>query len=200
VTCAKAHGERYARSMLCPFLDGTTESVRMTQLSDFSDDELAQILDAPGAVLKGATLADGKPGPIRFIRELASGAKVFREAQVHENDFVQSVAVALREREASGDDEAPVSGDGGPASDERVLPDPEGEAARAVELTAASIALLRGRADEADVDAYGEWLVRIATQVAKATRSKEGGFLSKRVAVSADEQAFIEKLTAAVGR
>jgi hypothetical protein len=188
--------------MLCPFLAGTTESVRMTNLSDFSDDELAQILDAPGAVLKGATLADGRPGPIRFIRELASGAKVFREAQVHENAFVQSVAAALRDREASASkDRDPGSKDGaGPASDESVLPDPEGEAARAVELTEASVALLRGRADEKDVAAYGEWLIRIATQVAKATRSKDGGFFSKRVTVSADEQAFIEKLTAAVGR
>lgn len=173
----------------------------MTNLSDFTDDELAQILDAPGAVLKGATLADGRPGPIRFIRELASGAKVFREAQVHENDFVQSLAVALRERERERSASAPASEDGEqPAPGERPLPDPEGEAARAVELTETSISLLRGRADEKDVEAYGAWLVRIATQVAKATRSQDGGLFSKRVKVSADEEAFIEKLTAAVGR
>jgi hypothetical protein len=175
----------------------------MPSLSDFSNDELTQILDAPGAVLKSATLADGRPGPIRFIRELASGAKVFREAQVHENAFVQSVAAALRDREraASTAEKSTAEKESQePASDKPVLPDPNAAAARAVELTEASITLLRGRVDEQDVDAYGEWLIRIATQVAKATRSKDGGFFSRRVAVSAEEQAFIEKLTAAVGR
>ncbi|WP_369372394.1 hypothetical protein AB1046_03400 [Promicromonospora sp. Populi] len=185
----------------------------MTNLTDFSEDELDQILDAPGAVLKGATLADGQPGAIRFVREAASGAKVFREAQQHENAFIQSVAIALRDRlkederaqleePEEADDEAVAPAEvaasaEAPTRNERVRPDPERETARAVELTEASIALLKARADQQDVDAYAEWLVRIATKVVGATSSREGGFFSKRLAVSASEQAYIDRVTAA---
>jgi hypothetical protein len=176
----------------------------MTNLSDFSDDELSQILDAPGAVLKGATLADGRPGAIRFIRETATGAKVFREAQQHENDFIQSVALALRERikdeeAAEVSPAAKVGTPEGVAVPEDPRPDPERDTAKAVELTAASIAVLRERADQEDLAAYGEWLLRIATEVVKATKSKEGGFFSKRLAVSEGEQDYLDRLTAAIG-
>lgn len=176
----------------------------MTNLSDFSDDELGQILDAPGAVLKGATLADGRPGAIRFIRETATGAKVFREAQQHENDFIQSVALALRERikdeeAAELSPAAKVGTPEGVAVPEDPRPDPERDTAKAVELTAASIAVLRERADQEDLAAYGDWLLRIATEVVKATKSKEGGFFSKRLAVSEGEQDYLDRLTAAIG-
>jgi hypothetical protein len=175
----------------------------MTKLSDFSDDELAQILDAPGAVLKGATLADGRPGAIRFLREAASGAKVFREAQEHENGFIQSVAIALRERARQKPEEAsPAAKVGTPegvAVPEDPRPNPERDTAKAVELTAASIALLRQRADQEDLAAYSEWLVRIATRVVSSTKTRKPGFLGRRVAVSEGEQAYIDRITAAVG-
>ncbi len=176
----------------------------MTNLSDFSDDELGQILDAPGAVLKGATLADGRPGAIRFIRETATGAKVFREAQQHENDFIQSVALALRERikdeeAAELSPAAKVGMPEGVAVPEDPRPAPERDTAMAVELTAASLAVLRERADQEDLAAYGDWLLRIATEVVKATKSKEGGFFSKRLAVSEGEQDYLDRLTAAIG-
>lgn len=184
----------------------------MTNLAEFPDEEFHQILDAPGAVLKAASLADGKPGPIRFIREAAAGAKVFREAQVHENDFVQSVAIALRDRiseqrseaaDARANPAASVGVAGAAAATEQAAqqgarPDPAGEAARAVELTGASIAVLRERADAADVEAYGQWLIRIAVRVAGATGSKKGGLFSKQVKVDDGEQDLIERLTAAV--
>jgi hypothetical protein len=181
----------------------------MTKLSDFSDDEIAQILDAPGAVMKGATLADGQPGAFQFLKEMASGAKVFREAQRHENGFIQSVAIALRDRTSAPSDEAEVplaakvgTPEGVSAADD-ARPDPERETARAVELTEASMAVLRGRGDAADRDAYAEWLVRIATEVVKGTKtkkSKESGFFSKRVAVSEGEQAYLDRISTAAGR
>jgi hypothetical protein len=178
----------------------------MTKLSDFSDDEIAQILDAPGAVMKGATLADGQPGAFQFLKEMASGAKVFREAQRHENGFIQSVAVALRDRGRDKENEPDVplaekvgTPEGVSAADD-ARPDPAQATARAVELTEASMAALHERADAADRDAYAEWLVRIATQVVKATGSKQGGFFSKRVAVNAGEQAYIDRISAAAGR
>ncbi|WP_020018306.1 hypothetical protein [Promicromonospora sukumoe] len=191
----------------------------MTNLSDFSDDELDQILDAPGAVLKGATLADGQPGAIQFFKEMASGAKVFREAQEHENDFVREVAVAMRARlgeqnaaeaEAARNPASQVGVASAAAATDRAAtdraategarPDPEGETARAVELTAASVKVLRERADAADVEAYADWILRIAEEVAEAAGTKEGGFFSKRVMVSTGERDFIDRLTAAVGR
>jgi hypothetical protein len=177
----------------------------MTNLSDFSDDEIDRILAAPGAVLKGATLADGTPGALRFIRETAAGAKVFREAQEHENDFIRSVAVALREslqaKEAAElSPAAKVGTPAGVAVPEDPRPNPERDTAKAVELTANAIAVLSQRAEPKDLDAYGEWLLRIATEVARATSSKEAGFFSKRVAVSEGEQAYLDRLTAAIGR
>jgi len=176
----------------------------MTNLSDFSDDEINRILDAPGAVLRGATVADGTPGAFQFIRETASGAKVFREAQEHENDFVRSVAVALRERinaeEAELSPAAKVGTPAGVAVPEDPRPNPERDTARAVELTAAAIAVLGERAEPKDLDAYREWLLRIATQVAKATGSKEGGFFSRRVAISEGERDYLDRLTAALGQ
>lgn len=185
----------------------------MTNLSDFTDDELAPILDAPGAVLKGATLADGRPGAVQFFKEMTSGAKVFREAQEHENDFVRSVAIGMRDRlkereavaaEAAANPAAQVGVAAAAAATERAAkhgsrPDPEGETALAVELAGAAVTLLRARGDEKDVVAYGEWLLRIAEQVAGASGSKEGGFLSRRVKVSQSERVFIDQLTAAVG-
>lgn len=178
----------------------------MTNLSDFSDDEINRILDAPGAVLKGATLADGTPGAFRFIRETAAGAAVFREAQQHQNDFIRSVALALRERIKDEEEEAAkvsladkVGTPEGVAVPEDLRPNPERDTARAVELTTAAMAVLRDRAEPKDLDAYGEWVLRIATEVVRATSSKEGGFFSKRVAVSEGEQAYIDRLSAAVG-
>ncbi|MFD7026370.1 hypothetical protein [Promicromonospora sukumoe] len=184
----------------------------MTNLADFTDDELAPIFDAPGAVLKGATLADGRPGAFQFLKEMTSGAKVFREAQEHENDFVRSVALGMRERiqaqnaaeaEAAANPASQVGVAAAAAATERAAtegaePDPEGETARAVALSAAAVALLRARGDEKDAVAYGEWLLRIAGQVAEASSTKLGGFFSKRVKVTEGEQAFIDRLTAAV--
>lgn len=184
----------------------------MTNLADFTDDELDPIFDAPGAVLKGATLADGRPGAFQFLKEMTSGAKVFREAQEHENDFVRSVALGMRERiqaqdaaeaEAAANPASQVGVAAAAAATERAAtegakPDPEGETARAVALSAAAVALLRARGEEKDAVAYGEWLLRIAGQVAGASSTKLGGFFSKRVKVTEGEQAFIDRLTAAV--
>lgn len=183
----------------------------MTNLSDFRDDELDQILDAPGAVLKGATLADGTPGALQFVLETAAGAQVFREAQEHENDFVRAVAEGLRDR-LTAQREAEAAARENPASAVGVAqaaeatrkaategrPDPERAADEAVTLTASAVALLRGRADDKDVVAYCEWLLRIARQVAGAARSRTGGLFSKRVRISDAEQAYLDRLAAAV--
>ncbi|RPF20895.1 hypothetical protein [Myceligenerans xiligouense] len=167
----------------------------MTTLADFGDDEITQLLDAPGAVLKAVIVANGKPGSVGFLKATARAAKVFRAAQEDENGFVRTVALGLRDQKRDARDE---EGDESAESDGFVRPDREREAARAVELATASVKLLRGRVDDKDADAYGAWLVRIATQVAEATTTREGGLFGKRVAISSNERALIERLTTAV--
>jgi hypothetical protein len=157
----------------------------MTDLSHFSDDERAQIMGATRAVMEGAIFADGSVNAIRFLKELTAGARVFKEAQRHENGFVKAVANGIRESK----DTAPEG---------RGLPDPEVAVAKALGEAERAVALLRDRVDAADLDAYGEWLIRIATEIAKASRSKRGGFFSKKVAISDAERGFIDEITRAV--
>jgi hypothetical protein len=157
----------------------------MTDLSQFSDDERAQIMDATRAVMEGAIFADGSVNAIRFLKELTAGAKVFKEAQRHENAFVKAIANEIRASKNS-------------LPESRGLPDPEVAVAKALGEAERAIALLRDKADPADLNAYGAWLIRIATEVAEASRSKKGGFFSKKVAISDAERGFIEEITRAV--
>jgi hypothetical protein len=157
----------------------------MTDLSDFSDDERDLITGTPGVVLKGAIVADGSKNAIAFLKEVTAGAKTFREAQEHRNPFVKAVATALRGR--------------GPSVEEdRELPFTDEAMAKALVMARETMAVLHGRIPAEDAAAYGAWLVRIATEVAKAASTKQGGFFSRKVAINASEQAFIEDLEAAV--
>ena len=167
----------------------------MTHLSDFSADEVAQLLDAPRVVLKAMTVADGQPGAGNFFKAAARSAKVFRAAQEDENEFVRTLALALRDqRKVTGE-----ADDGGPGeSTDFRQTDPETEADRAVEAAAASEVLLRGRADETDIKAYAAWVLEVATQVAEATTSRVGGLFSKRVRITPAEQVLLDRLTGAL--
>ncbi|MBE1875438.1 hypothetical protein [Myceligenerans pegani] len=169
----------------------------MTTLSDFGDDEITQLLDTPGAVLRAASLVDGRPSPVGLLKASARAAKVFREAQRDENEFVRTVALALRDHKKAEQEE---KGDEPEGANDFLDPDSAGEAARAVELAESSIDLLRGRVDDADVDAYGTWLIRIATQVAEVMAAKEGNLFSRRAALSDNAQNLIDRLTKAASR
>ncbi|HEX2144532.1 MAG TPA: hypothetical protein VHG10_08490 [Glycomyces sp.] len=159
----------------------------MTDLSGFNDDELTAIMGAPRAVMEGAIVADGSTNPMSFMRELTAGAKVFKEAQRHENGFVKAVANRLSER-------------GSVESGRDGLLETEDAITKALGTTERAIALLNERAEQQDREAYGDWLVRIATEVAESSRSRQGGFFSKKVAVTEAERAYIEELKVAVGR
>lgn len=159
----------------------------MTDFSDFDDDALDLILETPRAVMEGAIVADGEVKPIAFLKEVTAGAKVFREGQRHENPFVKAVAGKIRDRQSS-------------PSENPGMPDPEVAVTKALKLAEESTAVLRARGDLEEADAYGAWLVRIATKIAEAARTREGGFFSKKVAVTEAEQDFIDQLTALVGR
>ncbi len=169
----------------------------MTHISDFSADEVAQLLDAPGVVLKAMTVADGPPGVGSFFKAAARSAKAFRAAQKGENEFVRTLALALRDQ-PKAESEA-EEGDGEPGeSTDFLQPDPEAEADRAVEAASASASLLRGRAEETDIKAYAAWILDVATQVAEATTSREGGLFGRRVRITPAEQALLDRLTVAL--
>ena len=157
----------------------------LTDLTAFTEDELALILDTPGAVLKGAIVADGEKKAIAFLKEVTAGAKAFREAQQHENAFVKSVALAQLER-------------ANPAEDDRQIPFTDEAMTKALKDAEAAMALLREKGDEVDAAAYATWLIRLATKVAESSKSKEGGFFSKKVAVSEGEKIFLDHLAQAV--
>lgn len=156
----------------------------MATLSDFDEDERTLLMDAPGAVLEAAVVADGQPSPMEFLKELSAGAEVFREAQRGGHRLVREVADGIRGR-GSGEEAG------------RGLPDSQEATAAAIGQAERAVALLRAK-DAGDAEAYGAWLVRIATRVSEAAKSKAGGFFSRRVAVTPEERAFIERLTEAV--
>lgn len=176
----------------------------MTNLSDFSEDEVTQLIETPGAVLKGATLASGRPGLFLLLREAASGAKAIRGGQRDTNEFVSAVATRLREQgkqeqraareaaanrpeEAAAAEEEPASGG---------WSDPAEAREQAVEATRAAVALLRERATQADTDAYTAWLLRIATRIVKYDKVKQGGTFSRRTKSEAGE-AYVELIRSA---
>jgi hypothetical protein len=162
------------------------EGVALTDLFAFDDDERTRIMETPGVVMKGAIVADGSRNAIAFLKEVSAGAKAFREAQRHENAFVRAVATALKDQREDVEEE------------DRELPFTDEAMTVALTDAEATLALLREKGDAADADAYADWLIRIATEIAKAVRSKEAGFFSRKVDVSEGERIFIEQLTAAV--
>ncbi|PRY57437.1 hypothetical protein [Glycomyces artemisiae] len=152
----------------------------MTELSQFDDDERALILNTPGVVLKGTVVSDGSKNALVFLKEVTAGAKVFKEARKHENAFVKSVAQALRERD--------------PESSEDELPVDDVAMSEALKLAADVADLLRRKATPDDAAAYTAWLLHLATEVASAVKTRQGGLFSKKVAINEGERMFLDDL------
>lgn len=152
----------------------------MTELSQFDDDERALILNTPGVVLKGTVVSDGSKNALVFLKEVTAGAKVFKEARKHENAFVKSVAQALRERD--------------PESSEDELPVDDVAMSEALKLAAEVADLLRRKATPDDAAAYTAWLLHLATEVASAVKTRQGGLFSKKVAINEGERMFLDDL------
>jgi hypothetical protein len=152
----------------------------MTELSQFDDDERALILNTPGVVLKGTVVSDGSKNALVFLKEVTAGAKVFKEARKHENAFVKSVALTLRERD--------------PESSEDELPVDDVAMSEALKLAAEVADLLRRKATPDDAAAYTAWLLHLATEVASAVKTRQGGLFSKKVAINEGERMFLDDL------
>ncbi|MGZ4269512.1 MAG: hypothetical protein ACXVFN_00340 [Solirubrobacteraceae bacterium] len=137
----------------------------MTTRADFTDEEWTRLGRAPLVAAMAISIAD-PGGPIEVIKESSAALKtVLEEAkQGDRGPFVSAVAsdiAAKAERR-----ENPMAGfkPHGADAREQIL-----DELRAVQ------ALLEVKADEADADAYREWL-RVAAQRA-AQAAREGGFL-----------------------
>lgn len=161
----------------------------MSILSGFSSDEITQLADTPGAVITAMTVADGRPRLLSLRRSTARIVTIFKSARQDENELIRAVALAMQDRPEEPDETESVF--------DLLHPDPEREAARAVEAVVASVALLRDRVEPADVDEYAAWLVGIASQIAEVT-TKRGGLFGRWVQTSTPEQALIDRLRAAV--
>ncbi|GAA2277081.1 hypothetical protein GCM10009853_034060 [Glycomyces scopariae] len=157
----------------------------MPELSQFADDERALIVNTPGVVLKGAVVSDGSTNALVFLKEVTAGAKVFKQAQKHENAFVKSVALALKQRGPEHDADLPVD---------------DAAMTEALKLAGEVADLLHRKADPADADAYTAWLLHLATEVAKAVKTREGGLFSRKVAVTENERMFLDDLERALQR
>ncbi|TQL69767.1 hypothetical protein FB381_3682 [Nocardioides albertanoniae] len=164
----------------------------MTSLSDFSAAEITQLLDAPGVVQKAMIVADGRPGTGQFLKAAARSAMVFRAAQQDENELVRALALALRDRGKA------VSGTDEPGTD-LLHPDSSGEADRAVEAFAAAVAVLRGRSEESDLEAYAAWVQAVATQVAETTTVKDG-LLRRQARITPSERELLERMAGVLER
>lgn len=160
----------------------------MSVLSGLRPDEVAQLLDTPGAVVHAVVVADGRPRTRNLIRATVQVNKVFKAARQDENEVIRAVALGMGDRPEDPED---------PESIDAIFdPDPELEAAKAAEAVVSSIALLRDRAEKADIAGYAAWVVGIATQIADATRTRKGGLFRRRI--SPGEQAVIDRLSAAI--
>ncbi|WP_157975181.1 hypothetical protein [Glycomyces dulcitolivorans] len=170
--------------MVCPTDTSAPESQTMPELSHFDDDERALIVNTPGVVLKGAVVSDGSKNALVFLKEVTAGAKVFKQAHKHDNPFVKSVALALKERGADGEDAD--------------LPVDDVAMSEALKLAAEVADLLHRKAAPEDAAAYTAWLLHLATEVASAVKTREGGLFSKKVAITENEQMFLDDLERAL--
>lgn len=157
----------------------TSESVTMTVLSEFSEDEQSLIVNTPVAVLRAAIVAERRPGPVKLFRQLAAGTRMIRAARLDENPFVQSVASAIVEH--SGADKVD-------------FPDVDEVVSTVFDQAERALTLLRAKAED-DAEAYGTWLSSIAVWATEAAKPKRGTRFGRKVAVKPGEQAFLKRLT-----
>lgn len=172
----------------------------MTQLTDFSPDELAILNRTPTAVAMGAAYAE-RDGVWSLAKEMRAGLTAAREAAFAfpDNEVIQLLAATMQEtddEDASTDDDDERPGEGGEDVIEERNPSLAGETA--IELAAQSMSIMTGTATLEETVQYKHWLYAIAEQVVLATKS--GGFLGIGGSqVGAGERSFLQQLSEAIG-
>lgn len=174
----------------------------MTQLTDFTPEEMAILNRTPTAVAMGAAYADSD-GIWDLAKEMRAGLAAAREAAVAfpDNAVVQLLAASMQETDDSDADsdeaDVPASTDNEPEDvvEER-NPSLAGESA--IELAGQSMAIMQKTATLEETVQFKHWLYAIAEQVALAT--KTGTFLGFGGAQVGDgERRFLTELSAAIG-
>jgi hypothetical protein len=156
----------------------------MLTKNDFAASDWNTIRDTPYLVGLATLLAE--PSGLGTIKELIALTMGILENQASEIPLIRDLTSRAEIEAAQDSLKGRFTGSQGEISknDMRDL---------ALEHARSSIAMLSGKADSEEIDAYRKLLYRIAEKVANASR--EGGFLGfGGKAVSAAEQGFLDDL------
>ena len=160
----------------------------MSARTDFTDEEWTLLLKSPA--LAGITVVTASPsGPLGVFRELSTMGKWILGAgkNAPEGSLVAELvadirAIAERKRPAPAEDKVPA----------------DQFRARAMDSLRAAAALLGTKANAAETEAWKEWILGVATNIAQA--AKEGTvFGFGGTLVSEAERAALRDIASALG-
>ena len=164
----------------------------MATKSDFSADQWRTLRETPHLVVI-AVAAAGASGLFGSLKEAIAPAGAMIEALQGDNELLRHIC-HKDEMKAAVDEIKDDAKAGGRIEDIRAF---FADAANA--RAKAAIAILKEKGSAGDVDAYADFLLKLADKVANA--AKEGGFLGfGGERVSEPERAMMASLAAAVGR
>lgn len=154
----------------------------MTSRSDFNGEEWEQVSSLPVLVTAGAAFADGRK-LVTTVREVVAGQKALADgiAAHPDSELLQALGT-----------DAPSVNLAEGATSSNVA-----EVSNAMaDKVAAGFAILKAKATPEEVQQVGELLMAVATAAAERTGSGALGFGGD--AVDANEQAFLDKLSAII--
>jgi hypothetical protein len=166
----------------------------MTQREDYTDEEWAQIVAAPVAVI-AAVIGASPGGPLSIMQEVGAAVKGFEQAATErrENPLIAALLVTLK-----GRFEAATSKGADPANEQVDIMELGKDPARCVAACRDARALLDRKAPAEPAAELRSWLYELAEAVAHA--ATEGGFFGMGgEQVNAKERAILAELADALG-
>jgi hypothetical protein len=156
--------------------------------SKYSDEEWGLLVGLPQSVIVAASQAESD-GSRRTIAEWTAGMTAIGDGRDSASELVRQVAVEVVER----------LGDLEEGADPPIiqLPDPQMAITEAVDRAGSVHALLAGKAEDADAEAYRFWVVTIAEQVVSAAKTGDVLGLGGDI-VTEPERRFRDQLAAAL--
>ena len=164
----------------------------MTDKTSFAPDEWRHLLRSVS--LAGVAVTAASPsGPIGVVKEMFAAGKVVARAksEAPSNKLIGAVAADLATSEGRAQATQDMNTEFAGASPEQIR-------SRAIEAVRRAAAIVDGKADPQDAQAFKLWLRSVSQEVAEA--AKEGGFLGiGGVRVSEAEQAALREIAEALG-
>jgi hypothetical protein len=152
----------------------------------YSDEEWGLLVGLPQSVVVASSQAE-KDGARRTAHEWTAGMTAISDGRDSASPFVREVATEVVARQGEAGEDPPIV----------QYPDKEAGLADVIKRAAAAHALLVGKAEHADAEAYRLWVITICEQVIGAAKSGDvlgiGGEL-----VSEAERKFRDDLAAAL--